>query len=456
MLKIKLSVILLLILNFNSYDVKGAENRYQDNDKSDSLHSKNNYLLPAAETFGLNLFVWASLRYIMQADYARIGTRTMSNNLKTGFVWDTDDFWTNQFSHPYHGGLYFTLARSSGLNFWNSLVYPVGGSLMWELFMENEPPSINDFIITPTSGIILGEITYRISSLIINDSKTGWARTWREIAATAICPMHGFNRHVLGIKQNPHAPPSEHPFSATLSIGANGVFFDRKLSKREPHMFIGYGMEYGDLFSVGINNKPFDYFITSTDIILSRNNLIVEIFGSGMLWSKNLNFAGSDDGILGVFTDFDYLHNAVYKLSATSISGKMINNYKLSGLFDLSTVASLTGIILGGTNSLHTEEELGRDYNLGPGLNTEIETGVTVADIGSVYLKWQHYWLHTISGADGDEFLMFITLSASLNITSHVSFNIEYLQYNRWAKYIDYPTKVMNNFAIRSFIGISL
>jgi hypothetical protein len=455
-MKAHLFIFLIFILSHHKFLSTEAGNLNQLYNNSGSLHSKNDYLLPAVETFGLNVFVWASLRYIIQADYARIGTRTMSNNLKTGFVWDTDDFWTNQFSHPYHGGLYFTLARSSGLNFWNSLVYPVGGSLMWELFMENEPPSINDFIVTPTSGIILGEITYRISSLIINDRKTGWARTWREIAAAAICPMHGFNRHVLGIKHNPHAPPTEHPFSATLSIGANGVFFDRKLSKREPHMFIGYGMEYGELFYTGINNNPFDYFITSTDIILSRNNVIVEIFGSGMLWGKNLYFAESDDGIIGMFADFDYLHNAVYKLSATSVGGKMINNYILSPSFELFTSASITGIILGGTNSLHADEELGRDYNLGPGLNTEIETALILARVGSAYLKWRHYWLHTISGADGNDLLMFITAGTSMNIVSTISFNIEYLQYNRWAHYKDYPAKEKSNFAIRSFIGISL
>lgn len=456
MLKIKLYVTLLLILNFNSFDVKGADNRSKDTTGSDSLNIHKAYILPAIETFGLNIFVWASLRYVMQAEYARIGTRSMSNNLKSGFVWDTDDFWTNQFSHPYHGGLYFTLARSSGLDFWNSLVYPVGGSLMWELFMENEPPSINDFIVTSTSGIILGEITYRISSLIINDSKTGWSRTWRELAAAAISPMHGFNRHILGIKDHPHAPPTDHPFSAQFSLGVNGVFFDRKLSKREPHMFIGYDMEYGELFAAGMNNKPFDYFITSSDVILSRDNLIVGIFGSGLLWGKNINLPGSTDGILGVFTDFDYLHNAIYKLSATSIGGKMINNFILSRSINLSTAASLTGIIIGGTNSIRTEEELERDYNLGPGLNTEIESTITFAEVGSVYLKWQHYWLHTISGADANDLLMFITAGTSLNIVSNISFNIEYLQYDRWAHYKDYPTKEKSNFAIRSYIGITL
>jgi hypothetical protein len=101
----------------------------------------------------------------------------------------------------------------------------------------------------------------------------------------------------------------------------------------------------------------------------------------------------------------------------------MINHYKLSRTVELTTVASLTGIVLGGTNSIRAEEELGRDYNLGPGLNTEI---------------------------------MFITAGTSINIVSNLSFNIEYLQYNRWAHYKEYPIKEKRNFAIRSYIGITL
>jgi hypothetical protein len=455
MSNIKLILTLLLTLICNTSDVEGADNRYRDPPGSDSLSINNNHKLPIIETVGLNITVWAFLRYVGNAEYARIGTRSMSDNLRTGFVWDTDDFWTNQFSHPYHGGLYFTVARSSGLNFWNSLYYPFGGSLMWELFMENEPPSINDFIVTPTSGIILGEITYRISWLIIDETRSGWSRTWREIAAAVISPMHGFNRHILGIQGHQHAPPSEHLFSARFSFGGNSVFIDRKISMRRPHLFIGYAMEYGELVATSSDTKPFDYFITSSDVILSRDNLIVEIFGSGMLWGTDINFLRSDDGVLGVFADFDYLHNAIYKLSATSIGGKMFYNFLLSGTTNLVAAASLTGIILGGTDSKRADEELGRDYNLGPGLNSEIESMVTFTGIGSVYLKLRHYWIHTISGAVGDDFLTFTTVGISLPIVSQMSFNLEYLQYNRRANYIDYPIKERSNFAIRSFFGIS-
>jgi hypothetical protein len=172
-----------------------------------------------------------------------------------------------------------------------------------------------------------------------------------------------------------------------------------------------------------------------------------------MLWNKNVTFVGAEKGSVGIFTDFDYLHNAVYKLSATSIGAKMINNYILSRSVELFTTASLTGIILGGSNSVHAEEELGRDYNLGPGLNIEVETSITAVGIGSVYMQGRHYWIHTVHGADGDEMLLFFTVGTSINVFSKINIHLEYLQYNRWAHYKDYPSVEKNNFAIRNYIS---
>lgn len=56
--------------------------------------------------------------------------RTIRDNLNTGFVWDNDVFIMNMFAHPYHGNLYFNVARSNGMNFWESAPNALGGSLM--------------------------------------------------------------------------------------------------------------------------------------------------------------------------------------------------------------------------------------------------------------------------------------------------------------------------------------
>ena len=77
--------------------------------------------LAAAETVGINAFVQCFDRFVLNADFAQINLHTVHHNLKTGFVWDNDQFSTNLFAHPYHGGLYFNAARSNGLDVWQSV-----------------------------------------------------------------------------------------------------------------------------------------------------------------------------------------------------------------------------------------------------------------------------------------------------------------------------------------------
>ena len=73
----------------------------------------------------------------------------IKENITYGFVWDNDKWGTNMFMHPYHGNLYYNAARSNGYNYWQSGLFALAGSAMWEVLMENEHPSINDIITTP-------------------------------------------------------------------------------------------------------------------------------------------------------------------------------------------------------------------------------------------------------------------------------------------------------------------
>lgn len=62
--------------------------------------------------------------------------------------------------------------------------------------MENEPPSYNDLVNISITGITFGEISYRVSNLIIDESSTGFERFLCELTSTVINPMHGFKRLV--------------------------------------------------------------------------------------------------------------------------------------------------------------------------------------------------------------------------------------------------------------------
>ncbi|HOO21971.1 MAG TPA: DUF3943 domain-containing protein, partial [Kiritimatiellia bacterium] len=88
--------------------------------------------------------------------------------------------------------------RTNGMSFGWSAAGALGGSLMWELFMETEPPSINDVLATTAGGIALGEITFRISSSLVNNHARGLERVTGEADDLAYVSFAGnTDRNVL-------------------------------------------------------------------------------------------------------------------------------------------------------------------------------------------------------------------------------------------------------------------
>ena len=110
------------------------------------------------------------------------------------WLWDNDDFGTNLITHPLHGSLDYCGARTSGMNFWLSIPYTFNASLVWEMVCENEPMSFNDQLATSIAGPAIGEISYRLSNSILDESRRGFNRVVREIFGTLTCPMNGIKR----------------------------------------------------------------------------------------------------------------------------------------------------------------------------------------------------------------------------------------------------------------------
>lgn len=73
-------------------------------------------------------------------------------------VWDDDDFYVNYILHPYWGATYYTRGRERGLSEWGAFWFSTLQSVLYEFgteaFFEN--PSIQDLIVTPVFGSLLG------------------------------------------------------------------------------------------------------------------------------------------------------------------------------------------------------------------------------------------------------------------------------------------------------------
>lgn len=93
-------------------------------------------------------------------------------NVKKGPVIDHDDWVLNYVAHPYVGSIYYMSARSAGFNAGYSLLYSFGMStVFWEYGIEAfaEVPSLQDLIVTPLGGAIIGEGFYLLKRKIVSN-----------------------------------------------------------------------------------------------------------------------------------------------------------------------------------------------------------------------------------------------------------------------------------------------
>lgn len=98
-------------------------------------------------------------------------------NVKDGPHWDGDNPIFNFVLHPYAGAAYYMGARSAGFNCWGSFVYSFCiSNIFWEYGFEafNEIPSVQDIIITPVVGSLLGEGFYLIKRHIVSNGYRLW------------------------------------------------------------------------------------------------------------------------------------------------------------------------------------------------------------------------------------------------------------------------------------------
>lgn len=91
------------------------------------------------------------------------------DNVSNGPVMDKDDPLINYVGHPVSGAVYYNIARNNGASKMQSFGYSViMSTFFWEYGFEAfaEKPSIQDLIITPVVGSILGEVFYQYSQKI--------------------------------------------------------------------------------------------------------------------------------------------------------------------------------------------------------------------------------------------------------------------------------------------------
>lgn len=387
--------------------------------KADSLdmayYSRKNPWLAGSKVFGINMLIWGFDRYIQKADFAYIDWGTIKTNFKRGFVWDNDQMGTNMFLHPYHGSLYYNSARSNGYNYWVSGLYAFGGSAMWELFLENEYPSMNDIIATPIGGMALGEVFYRASDLILDDRATGNARFGREAAAFIVSPMRGLTRIINGDAWRKR-PTSGRQFgipdiSVEVSAGARALEFRDEVFDKGVGAAISLNLEYGDRFDTE-NKRPYDYFSFNTDLAIQASQpLLSQLNIVGRLYAAELIDNSKDFLSIGAYQHFDYYdsdtisdisHKTPYKFcTPASVGVGLMYKSKRSNKLNFDAYSHLNLILLGGALSDHYVVSE-RNYNLASGFSWKAGANLAWKDKFSASFTYNAYRMFTWRGYPED------------------------------------------------------
>jgi hypothetical protein len=221
------------------------------------------FFTAAGELVLIEAIPWAWNRYVAREDFARISWDTIRKNFEDGFGYDPDTFEVNQSSHPYHGSLFFNAARENGYGFWESSLFALAGSLIWECCMENTRPSTNDLVNTTLGGMARGEVAHRLSNMIIDNESTGKTRLIREIAAGVINPAALLNRLLRGEAfQEFDNAPDRFPKLVALSTDVGYRRFEHGAHRNQWIATLSF--LYGDPFE-GDLSRPFDSFWVGID-----------------------------------------------------------------------------------------------------------------------------------------------------------------------------------------------
>src|SRR5262245_6843218 len=68
------------------------------------------------ELMAVQFIPWSINHFARDAEWADISPKTWWTNMSNPWLWDNNKFLNNQFSHPYHGNLYFNAGRANGYN----------------------------------------------------------------------------------------------------------------------------------------------------------------------------------------------------------------------------------------------------------------------------------------------------------------------------------------------------
>jgi hypothetical protein len=229
-------LITTFVLSANLYGGEGAE---------EMEIGSGNFFLALGETISSNTLLHLADRYIAQAGWARVSGDSIRENLIGPWEWDGDEYFTNQFGHPYQGSIYHAAARSNRFGFYEAVLFDAFGSISWELFFETTTPSINDLVSTTLGGAALGEMFHRLYLEITSP------------LAALVSPMSAFNDMIT----RPNPQYTRNIYSLKLSSGIGHGYAERSMEREKEGGFFVLNARHivsADIACAVVYGNPFE------------------------------------------------------------------------------------------------------------------------------------------------------------------------------------------------------
>lgn len=145
--------------------------------------------------------------------------------------WDNDKFWLNYITHPYWGASYYVRARERGYDERSAFWYSVAMSTAYEFGAEAlfEQPSLQDLVVTPVGGVILGEYFMGVRARIDARYAPGEPKRFMDRALLAVTdPLGAINRQVqswFGLE----VESSFYPYFAPRRVGVPAAYAEDRV-----------------------------------------------------------------------------------------------------------------------------------------------------------------------------------------------------------------------------------
>jgi hypothetical protein len=398
------------------------------------------YLVPAVEVVGFNILLNRFNYYFIDKAVYGVTYSSVHTNLTSKWVVDTDPFATNQFMHPYQGSVYFGLARSAGNDFWESLAYSFGGSLLWEIAGETGLPSINDLVTTTFGGAFLGEPLFRMASLLLEGGgeEPGF---WRELGAAVISPPLGFNRLVFGDRFKAVFDSRDAAVFSYVRLGASRIDHltgdAESQNIRREAAIVDYHLTYGLPGRNGYTyTRPFDYF--DFEFTATTANKFEDIMSRGLLVGKEYTLGGDYAGVWGLYGTYDYIAPQVFRVSSTALS------LGTTAQWWVSDSVALQGTVLGGLGygAAGTIQGSGeRDYHYGATPQTLLALRLIFGESANLDLMARSYYVSNVASTEnrGTERIFRGDVVFTARVHGPHAVAVKYAYSQRDAHYTDIP-----------------